>query len=268
MKLEVLISCMNQSDLSIAKRSKVSSDALIINQCDDDRMDEIRLNGRVIRMISTKERGISKSRNMAIANARGDICLFCDNDEVFRKSYEKKITGAFRDLPDADLIVFKVANHACRLKNRVLKLSGLQFLKVTSFQIAFRRTEILSRGVRFDELMGAGSGNGSLEENKFLFDCEKAGLTIYYVPLIIAALVPGDSTWFFGFSENFFYQRGIATRYVLGLPVSVFYAAYYLVRKYPLYRQEISPRNAARCIFRGIRDDTINRRKAAGEQGY
>ena len=46
-------------------------------------------------MIYTTERGLSKSRNLAIANAKTDICLICDDDEIFVDNYEEIILNAY-----------------------------------------------------------------------------------------------------------------------------------------------------------------------------
>ena len=37
MKLEVLISCMNQIDSRIIEKTNINSDTLIINQCNENR---------------------------------------------------------------------------------------------------------------------------------------------------------------------------------------------------------------------------------------
>ena len=263
MTLEILISCMHQTDLSIIRDSKVFSDALIINQCDRNEMLEDKSSGHTIRMISTTERGLSKSRNLAIQNATGDICLLCDDDEEFLADYERKICHAFEMLPDADVIAFNIVNQPCRLKKRTQRLFYLDLLKIKSWQIAFRRTSILARGVCFDPLMGAGSGNGAQEENKFLTDCLKAGLKIYYVPYEIASVAQTESTWFHGFTEQFFYDRGGTTRYFMGTFLSVLYAVYYLTAKYPEYKNDISFIKASRALIRGLCDNRITRQKEA-----
>ena len=263
MRLEVLVSCMNQTDMSILKRTGITSDALIINQCGRDGFDRTTVRGRAARMISTTARGLSKSRNMALANAEGDICLLCDDDERFVRAYEKIICGAFLRIPDADLIAFDIANQPCRLKKRAQRLKRLQLLRVSSWQIAFRRESVISAGVRFDEYMGAGTGNGAQEENKFLLDCERSGLKIYYVPIAIGSVAQAHSTWFAGFTEDFFYKRGTATRYMLGLPLAVLYAGYYLAAKRRLYRGEISVGRAAVAVLKGIVSNDIAGQKAA-----
>lgn len=107
--------------------------------------------------------------------------------------------------------------------------------------------------------MGAGSGNGCGEENKFLWDSLKNGLRIYYVPKIIASLSQGDSSWFIAYDKTFFYQRGAATRYMMGFPLSVLYGIYYLVAKYMLYRRNISLLHAFVALFKGILKNPIGK---------
>lgn len=266
MTLEVLLSCMYQTDLSIVHCSEIVSDTLIINQCDENKTMESCLGDYHIRMISTTERGLSRSRNMALTYARGDICLLCDDDERFLPSYEELILQAFRELPDAGVIAFGISNQPCRLPERIHRLSRFDLLKLKSWQIAFRRNDILSHSLYFDVLMGAGSGNGAQEENKFLFDCYKAGVKIYYVPTPIASVSQVQSTWFSGFSETFFYQRGIATRYFMGLPLSALYAAYYLMAKHPQYKKEISLSAAAKALIRGLWSNEIAHQKKEADQ--
>lgn len=79
--------------------------------------------------------------------------------------------------------------------------------------------------------MGAGSGNGAEEEFRFLTQCRKAGLKIYHYPYELATVAQTQSTWFKGFDREFFVNRGNTTRYIMGLPLSVLYAAYYALPK-------------------------------------
>ena len=265
MQLEVLLSCMNQKDWQISEESKITGNVLIVNQFTDFHDADHQTNSiqtletmpKRIRMIFACEHGLSRSRNMAIQHAEADICLFCDDDEEFRENYEDTIPNAFRNLPEADLIAFQVEGKETRLPNRIQKLGFTSCLKIASYQIAFRRKAILEKQILFDVHMGAGSGNGCGEENKFLLDCRKAGLNIYYVPKTIAALYPKGSTWFFGYDQKFFYQRGAATRHMMGLWLSVFYGIYYLTVKYKEYGSNISPLKAAKELFRGILENPI-----------
>ncbi len=266
MKLEVLLSCMNQKDLGIVKRSRITSDVLVINQADGEDIEEQVENGQRIRMFTTNERGLSRSRNMALKYAEGDICVLCDDDEIFEKNYRDKILKSFEKINKADIIAFDVANKETRLKRKVRRIGYLSSLRISSCQIAFRRKSIVDNNLSFDVYMGAGSGNGCGEENKFLLDALKVGLKIFYVPVQIAKLDSQTSTWFDGFDQVFFYQRGTATRYMLGYLPSVIYGIYYIIFKRKRYVVSISPWKAWRALYAGIRENVILQQKASAER--
>ena len=272
MNLEVLISCMNQQGMRIAEQTGIQTDALIVNQCpqaecsDDVSLDrnaiEVQNGSRAtIRMIRTNTRGLSKSRNLAIRHTVGDVCLLCDDDEQLDSSYEDTILKAYEALPDADIICFRISNQPSRLTQKTQRLTKWTAMRIASWQITFRRESVLESGIRFDEDMGAGTGNGGGEEVKFLRDCIKAGLKAYYVPKSIGTVAQSESTWFKGYDRDFFYKRGITNRYMLGLPVSILYAAYYTMVKRDLYKEYVTPWQSFKYTLDGIISNDIAKQK-------
>ena len=272
MNLEVLISCMNQQDMIIAEQTGIQTDTLIINQCPQSEiLNEMKSDQKTtgaqnqthvnIRMLDTNTRGLSKSRNLAIQHAVGDVCLLCDDDEQLDSAYEKVILKAYEALPDADIICFRISNQPSRLKQETQRLTKWTAMRIASWQITFRRESILKSGIRFDEDMGAGTGNGGGEEVKFLRDCIKAGLKAYYVPKSIGTVAQTESTWFKGFDRDFFYKRGITNRYMLGFPVSILYAAYYTLVKRDFYKEYVTPWQSFKYTLDGIIANDIGRKK-------
>ena len=162
MKLEVLMSCMHQTDDRLVAASGLTGDVVIINQCAQELYQEFPTASGCARMFSTPQRGLTKSRNMAIRESRADICMICDDDEHFEPDYQDRILQAYQDLPQADIIVFKIGNVPTRaFEDHVQQLRFPQTMKVCSVQISFRRQRLLDAGVYFDELLGAGTGNGN-----------------------------------------------------------------------------------------------------------
>lgn len=259
MKLEVLVSCMHKEDMDIISDSRITGSAVVINQCSKEDYDELKTKSGLARMYSVKDRGLTKSRNMAIEKSCGDICLLCDDDEVFKKDYEQKIVSAYEQLPDADIIIFKMADRKPSFPDKVMRLKFPKIMKVSSWQISFKRQSLIDSGVRFDELLGAGTGNGAEEELKFLKDSLGAKLRIYYVPSEIALVGQESSTWFTGFNEKFFRDRGNTTRYILGLPLSLIYAFYYVVRKRNMYKKNIGTFAALKATLGGIRENRLTK---------
>lgn len=259
MTLEVLMSCMHQVDDTLVQKSGLTGDVLMVNQCDFNSYAEFPTSNGTVRMYSVKDRGLTKSRNLAISKATADICLLCDDDEVFVSDYEAAIVSAYEENPQADVIIFKMVNRPPSFADRTIRLRFPKTMKVSSWQISFRRERLLQAGVAFDELLGAGTGNGAEEELKFLLDCQRAGLEIWYVPVAVATVAQTESTWFGGFDERFFENRGATTRYILGSPLAALYAVYYVWRKQSLYRTAISPMKALKATLRGIRKNKIGK---------
>lgn len=259
MKLEVLMSCMHQQDDGLVRSSRLTGDVVVINQCNREDYCEYPTENGTARMFSSRQRGLTKSRNMAIEQAAADICLLCDDDEQFLPNYEAKILSAYGQLPQADVIIFKITNRLPSFPDKIRRLRFPLTMKVSSWQISFRRQSLLSSGIQFDELLGAGTGNGAEEELKFLTDCEKAGLQIWYVPVEIASVAQQESTWFSGYTETFFENRGATTRYILGPAAAYGYAVYYAIAKRPLYSESLPVGQALRATFRGIRENRIGK---------
>lgn len=257
MKLELLISCMHQKDASIIARSNVNSDVVVINQCDVDKNEDFNFSNKngvsyKARMISTTERGLSRSRNMAIRISTGDICLLCDDDEYFEDDYAQSVIKAFEDNPQADVITFLVllpnkTNYSSKEKN----IGYIGAMKSHSVEIAFRRKSILDQGICFNESMGSGTGNGGGEEIRFLFDCLRKGLKIKYCPIKIASVSQTDSKWFDGFTNKYFLNRGWSNRRLLGLPLAWCYALYFSVKNYPKYHSDNTFWNALYYQLKG-----------------
>ena len=254
MTIDILISCMRQKDWSIVERSKLQGGAVIVNQCDRNGEEEKLLNGCTVRMYSTTDRGLSRSRNMAIEHSHADICLISDDDEIYTEGYEERLVKAFTDYPQADVILFQVKNDIGKtFSSNPFRVGYLRALKFASWQIAFRRESIVNAGIRFDVEMGSGTGHGSNEETKFLYDCLRKGLRLQYVPVEIAQLIPGsESQWFNGFDSKYFLNRGWSTARYMGKIFGTLYVTYFVIMKFPMYRKDNSMFNAWTSMLKGI----------------
>lgn len=254
MKVEVLISTMHQKDMDIFNKMNIKSDALAINQYDHEYKEEsININNNTCRMISLNERGLSKSRNLALSCSTGDICVIADDDLVYRDNYVEIITDAYKNHPYADIIAFTVPCTNGEWSTKVLKkkkVGALQSMKLCSVQLTFRRKSVIDNNIRFNTFFGAGSIFTCGEENIFLIKCLKKGLKIIYVDNEIAVVDQKGSTWFKGFDELFFKTKG-AMFYemsrVLWLPLVLLFA----VRKYGLYRSNLSLVSALKYMLSG-----------------
>ena len=252
--------------VKLIKNSKITGDCVVINQCDEESYDEFSTQSGMARVFSMKDRGLTKSRNAAIERSNADICLLCDDDETFADDYTEKMVRAYEENPQADVIIFKMINRTPSFEDKVMRLKFPKILKVASWQISFKRESLMRTGVRFDELLGSGTGNGAEEELKFLSDCIANGLEVWYVPYELAEVHEGgDSQWFSGFDKKFFENRGATTRYILGFPIAAAYALFYCVKKRPKYRENLNFFEAMSAIFKGINENKIEKAKKSAE---
>ena len=211
--IEVMIATMHQTDLSILERCNIQTPCLVVNQCDKtDYIEEERDYG-LVRMISSTERGLSRSRNTALKNSHADICVICDDDIAYRHGYKEVICSAFTSIPNADVIVFNInsLNPEIRPQERLFKKIQRipKYKTYSSVHIAFRRSSILDHGIEFDKRFGTGSGMYTMGEDSLFFTkIHKAKLKAYTYPAVIADLSSETSTWFKGYNKKYFYDVG------------------------------------------------------------
>lgn len=255
--LQVLISCMRQKDTSIIERSNIQSDVIVINQCDKSDVDKFIYKNKnglscLTKFISTTERGLSKSRNMAIENATADICLICDDDEILDDDYPVKILSAFEENPTADVIAFQIADAGKKYPAKKKKIGYVGALKLASWQLAFRRENIIEKGIRFDETLGSGVSKAGGEENMFVYDCLRKGLKVIFVPITIGRMIESESQWFHGFTPECFFDHGVKTRKLMGRFFASIYAIHFILSKHNAYSKELSLKKVTINIYKGI----------------
>lgn len=212
MELQVLVSAVNQNPKELAEKMNLSTDAIIINQCDHFAYEEYRHGKGTVKCFSLAERGVGLSRNTAMMRADAEICLFSDEDIVFHPDYEEKIISAFEKNPAADVITFNVKADASRATYRNREKKRIRWYNYGRYPTyaAAARTESLKRAnVSFSLLFGGGARYSNGEDSLFFHDCLKKGLRMYAETAEIGEEVYRESTWFTGYNRKFFFDRGV-----------------------------------------------------------
>lgn len=249
MKFVLLISCMHQHDKSILKRSNVQSDVIVVNQCDCDKVEEFNFVNKFgqtkhCTFVSTTERGLSRSRNMAISYTPDDtICKICDDDETLEDNYESTILNAYRELDGATIIAFEVRRKDLSrpYPTSIKKLNFLWCNRISSVQITFKIDDIRTKHICFDEQLGSGTGNGGGEDTKFMLTCWRNKLSCYFYPQNISALADNSgSQWFKGYDKLYFKNYGFTARKIYGLLLSFIAMPYYIFSHYKSISAQIS----------------------------
>lgn len=253
--VEVLVATMNRkSKDQLIKKMNIKGNALVINQVTKDEIELVNEKEAAQKIYSFREKGLSKSRNKAIQNASSDICVIADDDLTYLDNYEQIISEAYDKYKDADIIAFYVESKTEDRPTTMQKEGKVGFLnsmKISSFQITFKRASIIKKNISFDTNFGAGSGKYTMgEENIFLFDCLKKGLKIYFVPQTIATVKHEDSTWYNGFNKELLVSKG-AMFYRMSNIFSDILILQFAVRKYKYYKNNMGFIQALRYMFKG-----------------
>lgn len=254
MTIQLLVSTMHQTDYTLLNRMKLNSDAVVVNQCDRENKTVIEYNGYTVLWIDTAERGLSRSRNMAIRNATADICLLADDDMEYRFDYADTVISAF-NYTGADIISFQVNGIEKKFKDYPAEESDVSYIrsmKIASVEIAFKRAEFEKKEIAFDEFIGAGTEFMMGEENAMLFQCLHKKLKIHYIPHVIADLHIGNSTWFTERDEKFFVGKG-ASFAAMRTPVTTLLIWQWAIRKKNLYKNDASVIQAIKLMQKGKR---------------
>lgn len=212
MTYQLLISTMHRTDDTILEKMRICSDAIVINQCDYFDKKNIEHNGHQIMFFSFDERGVGLSRNSAMMRATADIIEFADDDMIFTDSYREVVLREFEAHPEADAILFSVESlnpERPLLKiHKFARVRRREALKYGCARLAIRREKVLYNNIAFSLLFGGGAKYGSGEDTLFLQDCLRAGLRIYKSPVKVADITQEDSTWFHGYTEKYFTDKG------------------------------------------------------------
>lgn len=212
MKIEVLLSTMHQTDKSIIKKCNINSDAVIINQCENNSEEKLKIRDTYrCKWINSKDRGLSNSRNLAMENAQGDICLLCDEDVVYKDDYCEIVERAFEKIPKADVIIFDIDEiGTIEKRTKAEKIHKLnKFKTYGSVHIAFKRACLEKNNISFNPLFGAGSNMYAMAEDALLFrEFAKKQISVYVYPATISTVYFESSTWFKGYNEKYFFDTG------------------------------------------------------------
>lgn len=258
MKCDVLISTMNKENyLDLLKYMNINNNCTIINQMTKQQKNYQKEDKQKnIKYICCNDRGLSKSRNMAIKNSTGDICIIADDDMFYVNDYEKIIREAYIQNSDADIIAFIVDNENKNKRKKILKKGKIGFLKsmkLQSVQITLKKSSIEKNNIKFDEKFGAGSIYPWGEENIFLFDCLRKKLKIYYVPIKIATLYDtNESTWSRENNEKHFENQGVIY-YRMSKKIYLLLILQFAVRKRKIYKKEMSFLSVITSMINGVR---------------
>lgn len=254
-RIQVLISVMHQQDHQILRKMNINSDVIVVNQCDRNEIEEFEYKNHNIKFLSFSERGVGLSRNNALMRADAEFCIFADCDVVYNDGYEQKIIKAFDENPKADVLMFGFENNSNK-KAKKKKINFFNSLKYGAVNIVIRLKSIREKNINFSLLFGGGAKYSAGEDSLFIFNCLQSGLNIYHSGVTIGAIVDDEavpSTWFKGYTEKYFYDKGVlygalskSFRHLLCLQ--------FALRRNKMFKKDMDPKKALKLMINGSND--------------
>ncbi|SEK82425.1 Glycosyl transferase family 2 [Butyrivibrio sp. ob235] len=266
-RIQLLVAAVQQDTEELPSKMNIQSDAVIVNQCDRDLTEENDYTDRlgkshVIKTINKAERGVGLSRNLALKNADHELLQFIDEDIVLDDGYTALMENEFDSHPEADMLLFNVKAVEGRQtyhNTDFARVTWKNYGRYPAYAIAARTAALKGINVKFSVLFGGGAKYSNGEDSLFLHDCLKKGLKIYRTGVSIGHEESDrPSTWFTGFNDKFFFDRGVLYHFLYGALAGAMSLRFLLVHRDEMCREK-SVWQCYRLMKKGIRQGRLER---------
>lgn len=256
MTLQLLVSAVDKEPRELTRQMQIDSDAILIVQCDENGYEEWEQDGHEIRAYRFREKGVGLSRNNALMRADRDISVFADEDIVYTEGYEQKILAEFEKYPAADMLLFNV--DVCEERrtyhnDRFGRVGQHNCGRYPAYSFAVRTKKLHQKNITFSLLFGGGAKYSNGEDSLFIRDCIAKGMKVYKVPVTIGEEIPRPSTWFHGYHEKFFFDRGVLYYHLYGFLKKPL-ALRFLLKNKAVMCREIPVKKAYALMKQGMRE--------------
>ena len=231
-KLQILISAVDKEPMELIRRMNIQTDACLVDQIlSDEAKERLEFTNfsteshewgeHRVKVIKSSDRGVGLSRNTALDNSDPDaeIIQFADDDIIYNDGYPQLVIREFDKHPEADILLFNVKAQQGRetyWNNDFAKVSWYNYGRYPAYAICARRQKLIDSGVRYSLLFGGGAPYMNGEDSLFLHDCLEKKLSVYRTDVTIGHETQGESTWFKGYTEKFFFDRGVLYHFLYG----------------------------------------------------
>jgi len=248
--LEILVATMNRSNLNFlipmfpfAHFSEFS--ILVINQTDGENL--IISEYENVRVINSYEKGLSKSRNLALQNTSGKVALIADDDVVFIQGFDSKILKTHQINNDFSVICFQTLTDENKpysiYRKEEFWMKEKDFRDVLSIELTFKPEDTRKKNIFFNEYFGLGAKFQDAESLFFLRRANHNQLKVLFSPeniVIHEAFSSSDDVA----SDRLIYAKmaGFYKRYNSRAYFFLVKFVFFLVRKSYISFKEIIPK--------------------------
>ncbi len=253
--MQVLVATMHQTDVSLVQKMNIRCPAVIANQADREEILTWDTPMGKCKMITTPTRGVGLNRNIALMAATDEILLLSDDDVVYNDDMPQAVLDAFSSLPTVDVIIFglDIVKGGVLIERRTSPVKRLRVWNSMRFgtcRVAVRRKALLNHNITFHQCFGGGCPFSAGEDSLFLKACFDAGLKIYAHSYILGSCAKDSSSWFAGYNEKYFFDKGVLVRNLF--PKTAYLMALYFGVHFKR-ETELGRAKRLRLIYKGVR---------------
>ena len=246
---------MGQKDFSLAKDMNIRCNAVIANQDGREEVARQMTEYGTLCMITTATRGVGLNRNIALMASDADILLFADDDVVYQDDMPEAVVKAFQENPSADVIVFgmDIVREGKVCEKRHLQTKRLHLwnaMRYGTYTVAVKRRSVLQKNITFHQLFGGGCMYSAGEDTLFLKACFDAGLKVYSHRYVLGTCCKDTSSWFVGYNEKYFYDKGVLVRHLF--PKTAYVMAFYFGARFKR-ETDVGLRKRLRLVYAGVK---------------
>ena len=125
-------------------------------------------------------------------------------------------------------------------------------LHYASCNIAFRRESIINKNIKFNTDFGPNAKWGNGSDTIFIRDVLNNKLKIYSSPVNLGTVYHRSSTWFNGYNEKFFFNKGVLFT-AINTKFRIIFILQFLLRHREFWK-DMGFMNALKCMLKGSKD--------------
>ncbi|PZX43269.1 GT2 family glycosyltransferase [Nonlabens dokdonensis] len=211
---------MNRNDLSFLeemfqkKVNQIKESVLIVNQSLENVLHSDYEN---IRVINSKEFGLSKSRNLAIKHSNKELCWILDDDCIVLPEAVDHVIDTHGKIPNAIITFQALVKETNELYYNYFESSQPHtkesIINVLSPEITFKRNKQIIDDLKFDERFGLGAQFEDSENFIFLNDAFFHDLMPHFHNISLVKHDQINSSQDF-FNDRIIYARGALAAYL------------------------------------------------------
>lgn len=193
--------------------------------------------------IKINRKGLSYSRNVALKHIKGEFVTFSDDDCWYPEESFSIVEQTLTE-NNCDIACFQIFDP---ITNQYYKnysetyesnVSNRSLFRKSSIEIFLRLNKVERDKVQFDEDFGLGATYPSGEENIFLADMKREGLTISYFPKkIVFHLKPNIET---RLTTKSFIGKGPMFKRIYNTPIAIGILLLFFVKKFSHLNRPLS----------------------------